>query len=76
MPVSTRTPSLKSAIYEQIARLGQAASSPSRLNQASEGAGHLPRPAAGRQGSAGRHGSAGASRAAKGAWGAPGAPQL
>jgi rhodanese-related sulfurtransferase len=31
MPASTRTPSLKSAIYEQIARLGQAASSPSRL---------------------------------------------
>lgn len=31
MPTSTRIPSLKAAIYEQIARLGQAASSPSRL---------------------------------------------
>lgn len=31
MPTPTRARSLKSAIYEQIARLGQAASSPSRL---------------------------------------------
>jgi len=31
VPASTRIPSLKSAVYEQIARLGQAASSPSRL---------------------------------------------
>jgi rhodanese-related sulfurtransferase/DNA-binding transcriptional ArsR family regulator len=31
VPASTRIPSLKAAVYEQIARLGQAASSPSRL---------------------------------------------
>lgn len=31
MPTSTRTPSLRTAIYEQLARIGQAASSPSRL---------------------------------------------
>jgi rhodanese-related sulfurtransferase/DNA-binding transcriptional ArsR family regulator len=31
MPARTRSPSLKTAVYEQIARIGQAASSPSRL---------------------------------------------
>jgi rhodanese-related sulfurtransferase len=31
MPTTTRPPSLKTAVYEQIARIGQAASSPSRL---------------------------------------------
>jgi rhodanese-related sulfurtransferase/DNA-binding transcriptional ArsR family regulator len=31
MPASTRPPSLKAAVYEQIARLGRAASSPNRL---------------------------------------------
>jgi len=31
MPIKTRPPSLKTAIYEQIARIGQATASPNRL---------------------------------------------